>query len=106
MGESHPFTRASDEKLIWDFCASGSVLHRQNSIDSVRVFKRHFISFSTGCCRFQATRHEKQKRRANTLAQIADGLQLDYTDVYAFTDAVSYMIGTNLGNTQALIGQV
>ena len=36
----------------------------------------------------------------------ADGFDMDYTDVYAFTDALSNMIGTNLGDTQTLIGQV
>ena len=41
-----------------------------------------------------------------TLIKHADGFNLDYTDEFAFTEAMSSMIADNLGNTQGLIGQV
>ena len=36
----------------------------------------------------------------------ADGFNLDYTDEFAFTEAMSSMIADNLGNTQGMIGEV
>ena len=86
------------------------MLHRQNFTDSVRKFvspvpcpEKDLTDREPVRLRRDLTTH---KSKILTLIKYADGFNLDYTDEYAFTDAMSSMIADNLGDTQGLIGQV